>query len=130
MQMLWCTGVGVAVWRKICWFGLLFAVFRGRPLHLSLGRFCNIDLTPSRFLSVAGALLIERSRVAIGAGMGEILSQGLVGIEGVVTFDVLPGITCFAIDSVPVIVREVTDTLNCVRFFLDRRLKLIGGVIW
>lgn len=41
----------------------------------------------------------------------------------------LPGITYFAIYSVPVIVSEVADTLDRVRFFFDRALDLVRDIV-
>lgn len=126
---MFCVGLGttVAIWCYVCWFGFLLIILRGRPFDFPLRRLCRTGFTSSQLLSLIGTLAIKRSGLAINAGVSEVFSQGLVNSKGIVTFDMLPCIACFAINSVPVIVSEVTNTLDRVRFFLDRRL--IGDIV-
>ena len=67
------------------------------------------------------ALSIERgSRVAFRARVGKVLGVGILNVVGVEALNVLPGIACFAVYRVPVIVSEAAYTLDSVRLFLNR----------
>lgn len=60
--------------------------------------------------------------------MSEVLPYGLVPVVGVEAVDMLPGVACFAIDRVSVIVREVAYTLDGVRLFFYH-LDLVGDIV-
>jgi hypothetical protein len=106
---------------------LLVGLGRG-SLRFPFGDFFCIDLRPPLPLTLMGVLMVERARFAINTGMGKVLSVRVLDIMGVETFDVLPGIACFAVYRVPVIVSKTADTLDGVRFFLDR-LGLAGDMV-
>jgi hypothetical protein len=72
-------------------------------------------------------LTIERTRFAFCTGVGKVFADSFLSIIGVETEDVLPCITGLAVNRVSIIIREVTDTLDCVWFFrsLDRSSAFI-----
>jgi hypothetical protein len=56
--------------------------------------------------------------------VGKVLAQSVLDVARIVAGNVLPCQASFAKDSLSVIVREATDTLDSVMFFVFRRLLL------
>ncbi len=69
-------------------------------------------------MSLNCSLVIEKSRLAIGARMCKVFAQSVFDIVWIVALKVLPGVACLAVDRVSAIAREVTNALDCVRLFL------------
>lgn len=80
-------------------------------------------------LAFVGSLSIQYSRVAVHAGVIEVVSGNLNPVVGIVTFDMLPCVAKVAVYRIPVIVSEVAYTFNRVWLFLCRRRSLIGHIV-
>jgi hypothetical protein len=73
---------------------------------------------------------IEMTGFAFCTGVGKVFTDGFLSIIGVETEDVLPCVTGLAVNGVSIIVREVTDTFDCIWFFfrsLDRSGAFVLG---
>jgi hypothetical protein len=114
-------------------FWLLLVTFRRGSLGLLLLS-VSYDSMRKTICSVDGFLSIQRARIAIRAGMGEVLTYGLFPVVGVKAFDVLPRVARLAVDRVSIIVSEGANTLDCVRFFLTpfclRRRLILDEWLW
>jgi hypothetical protein len=123
------AGRWVAVQLEFVWFRLLLLALGWRTLGLLVcGLLLDHGHDMSRLLSLVCLLQIQRSGFAVDARMSKVFSKGIFEFIWVVALDVLPCVADLAIDRISVIVREVADTLDGVRFFLYR-LLLVRDVL-
>lgn len=111
----------MAVQLELVGFGLPLVALGGWSFRFPLRHILGImDLITSQYLSIVSALSIERgSRVAFRARVGKVLGVSILNVVGVEALNVLPGIACFAVYRVPVIVSEAAYTLDSVWLFLN-----------